>query len=133
MSKVFRQETYNGFIKELDTIYTRENPCQFDEQWKCIASRLWKIVWDSCCTKSDWTTCSNLWATGCTTTNILCKTFYCPTAQESLSPSAQNTLSRMQDYLVYLLWWWSENTAKSFFYQSEKIIKKMLFPVAKKI
>lgn len=128
MSKIFRQETYNGFIKELNTIYTRENPCQFDEQWKCIASRLKKILWDSCCTKSDGTKCSNLWTTGCTTTNILCKTFYCETALESLSNHAQFQIDFLEDYIGYLLWWGSESKTKEFFYQDEKIIKQKLFP-----
>lgn len=127
MPKKFTQETYLSYVSLLNDI-AKENPCQFDEQWKCIASRLWKILWDSCCTKSCWTVCSNLWATGCTTTNILCKTFFCPTAMEWLSSRAKFQIDYLQDIIGYLLWWGSDSKMKAFFYQDEKIIKKKLFP-----
>lgn len=123
----FNKTQYESYIKQLDTIVAEENPCQFDALWKCIASRLWKIVWDSCCTKSCGTICEHNGPLGCTTTNILCKTYYCPTAMEWLSRRAQFQIDFLQDYIGYLLWWGNEATIKSFFYQDEATIKKQLF------
>ena len=128
MNRPFSKTMYESLIQMLDSINKEENPCQFDEQWKCIASRLWKILWDSCCTKSCWTVCSNLWATVCTTTNILCKTFYCTTAQNNLSQSSKYRIDRIEDFLFHLLWSWDKKQAIKFFYQKEKVIKQKLFP-----
>jgi hypothetical protein len=59
-------------------------------------------------------------------TNILCKTFFCPTAQNNLSQSSKYRIDRIEDFLFHLLWSWDKKQAIKFFYHKEKAIKQTI-------
>lgn len=121
MTHKMTEKEYEWHIQRLDGVYQQYNPCQFDGDWNCRAARLMLARLEghnSCCKTCEYVTC-----TGCSTRNVLCKTFFCNEAIKSLPPEVKTEILARQERIMLALRFW---IARFSYYKDEIHIKEKL-------